>query len=94
MTTTPDPLWNIVRVNDPEPDEARRPQCRWRLYYLNAVTSLIDRIESEVQGQRIVAEISGWTDHSGEQIPTQITWTRQGQTLMQFSLVNFSLTET
>ena len=86
-------LWDIVRVNDPEPDETKRPQSRWRLYYLNAVTGLIDRIESEVGGQRIVAEISGWTDQNGEKVPTQITWTRQGQTVMQYSLTNFSHAE-
>lgn len=87
------PLWNIVRVNDPEPDETKRPQSFWRLYYVNTATGLIDRIESEVEGQRIVAVISGWTEHSGEKVPTQITWTRQGQTLLQYSLTNFSHAE-
>jgi len=87
------PLWNIVRVNDPEPDETKRAQSSWRLYYVNTATGLIDRIESEVEGQRIVAVISGWTEPSGEKVPTQITWTRQGQTLMQYSLTNFSHAE-
>lgn len=84
------PLWNIVRITDPEPDEAKRPQSRWRLYYLNVTTGLIDRIESEVAGQRMLATISSWTDLNGEKVPTQITWTRQGQTLMHYSLNNFS----
>jgi len=84
-----DPLWNIVRVNDPEPDESKRPQSRWRLYYVNVTTGLIDRIESEVQGQRISAEIS-WTDANGEKVPAQIVWRSQGQTLMTYSLANFS----
>lgn len=87
------PLWNIVRVNDPEPDEAKRPQSRWRLYYINVATGLIGRIESEVGGQRIVAAISGWTNQDGEKVPTEITWTGQGQTLMQYSLTNFSHAE-
>lgn len=87
------PLWNIIRVGDPEPDEAKRPESRWRLYYLNAVTGLIDRIESEAQGQRIVAELSAWTDQDGEKTPTQITWTHLGQTLMQYRLTNFSHAE-
>jgi hypothetical protein len=86
------PLWNIIRIGDPESDEAKRPESRWRLYYVNAVTGLIDRIESEAQGQRIVAEIS-WTDLDGEKIPTQIIWTSQGQTLMQYRLTNFSHSE-
>jgi len=84
------PLWNIIRVNDPDTEESRRPQSRWRLYYLNATTGLIDKIESEVQGQRIVAEISGWTEISGEKVPTQIRWVRHGQTLMEYRLVAFS----
>jgi hypothetical protein len=70
------PLWTIVRV--------------WRLYYINTATGLIDRIESEVEGQLIVAEISSWTEQDGEKLPAQIVWTRNGQTLMQYSLTNFS----
>jgi hypothetical protein len=87
------PLWNVIRIGDPEPDEAKRPESRWRLYYLNAVTGLIDRIESEAQGQQIVAELSSWTDLDGEKIPTQITWTHLDQTLMQYRLINFSHAE-
>ena len=87
------PLWNIVRVNDPDNNEVRQPQSRWRLFYINAVTGLIDRIESESQGQRIVTEISGWADVNGERIPSRITWTRQGQTLMQYRLMSFSVAE-
>lgn len=83
------PLWNIVRINDPEQDETKRPQSRWRLYYLNAVTGLIERIESEVQGQRISTQLT-WTEVEGEKVPAQITWTRQGQTLMQYRLTSFS----
>lgn len=84
------PLWNIVRVNDPDNDETRRPQSRWRLYYLNTSTGLVDRIESEVNSQRILAEVSGWSNANGERVPTEITWTRQGQTVMHFRLTNFS----
>lgn len=83
-------LWDIVRVNDPEPDETKQPQSRWRLYYINTATGLIDKIESEVGGKRIVAELSGWNDQNGEKVPTQIKWTQQGRTLMQYTLANFS----
>lgn len=76
------PLWNIVRVSDPE--------SRWRLYYINTTTGLIDRIESEVDGQRIVAEFSGWTNIAGEQVAGRIIWTSQGRTLMEYQLANFS----
>ena len=87
------PLWTIVRTDDPEQDEAKRPASRWRLYYLNTATGLIDRIESEVEGRRIVADISSWTENNGEKVPAQIVWTRDGQTLMQYSLTNFSHSE-
>jgi hypothetical protein len=84
------PLWTIVRVDDPQRDEAKTATSRWRLYYINSATGLIDRIESEVDGQRIVAEISSWTEQNGEKLPAQIVWTRDGQALMQYSLTNFS----
>jgi len=84
-------LWTIVRVDDPERDETKRPISPWRLYYLNTRTGLIDRIESEVRGQRIMAEISSWTDQGGEKLPAQIVWTAGRQELMRYSLTTFSL---
>lgn len=84
------PLWNVVRVDDPAPDPQKRPLSRWRLYYINTSTGLIDRIVGEVDGIRMVAEISGWSDAHGEKVPTEITWTRQGQTVMHYRLTNFS----
>jgi hypothetical protein len=84
------PLWDVVRVDDPERDEQKKLQSAWRLYYLNARTGLIDKIESEVAGQRIVAEVTGWTDQNGEAVPVQIVWKAANQTLMTYSLGNFS----
>ena len=86
------PLWNVIRVDDPQ-DETKRPLSRWRLYYFNVATGLIDRIVSEVQGQRITALLA-WTNVQGEKVPSQITWTRDGQTLMQYQLTNFSHADT
>jgi hypothetical protein len=86
------PLWNIVRVNDPQLDETKQPLSRWRLYYINTMTGLIDKIESEVVGQRIVAEIS-WTNLNGEKVPAQIIWTNEGRPLMQYSLTNLAIAE-
>jgi hypothetical protein len=82
-------LWNVVRVDDSETDETKRPQSRWRLYYVNAATGLIDRIVSDIQGQRIIAEFT-WAEILGEKVPAQITWTRQGQPLMQYELTSFA----
>jgi hypothetical protein len=84
------PLWNIIRTDDPTTDESKAPQSRWRLYYVNAVTGAIERIESEIAGNRIVAEFSGWAQQNGETFPTQITWKQKDQILMQYILNNFS----
>jgi hypothetical protein len=84
------PLWNIVRVDDPQRDEQKRAESPWRLYYINATTGLIDRVVCQLRGETIAAEISGWTDQNGEKVPSQITWTHQGQTVMQYRLTNFS----
>lgn len=87
------PLWTIVRVDDPEQDERKRALSPWRLYYLNAATGLIDRIEYEVEGQRVIAQISSWAEQNGEKVPAEIVWTRAGQTLMQYSLTSFTVSE-
>ncbi|MGH9905032.1 MAG: hypothetical protein ACRD8U_05530 [Pyrinomonadaceae bacterium] len=60
------PVWTIVRVDDPDRDEERRPQSRWRLYYINSSTQLIDKVVSEIQGQRVEANFSEWTELGGE----------------------------
>jgi hypothetical protein len=36
------PLWNIVRVNDPQRDEQKRALSPWRLYYINGSVAKID----------------------------------------------------
>ena len=84
------PLWDVVRIDDPEQDEQKRPLSRWRLYYLNSITGLIDQIVSEIQGKRIEANFSGWTEQASEKFPSTITWTSQGQRLMTFTLTNVS----
>jgi len=85
-------LWDIIRVDDPDQDEQRRAQSRWRLYYVNSNTGLVDKVVSEIQGERIEATFSGWRDQEGEKSPTHIVWTRQGETLMELYLLIFSFT--
>ncbi len=84
------PVWTVVRVDDPDRDEQRRPQSKWRLYYLNSSTNLIDKIVSEIQGQRVEANFSQWSEVGGEKVPARITWTSNGQTLMEFQLLSFT----
>jgi hypothetical protein len=85
-------LWDIVRVDDPDQDEQRRPQSRWRLYYINSQTGLVDKVVSELHGEKVEATFSDWRERAGEKFPTRIVWTRQGETLMALSLRNFSTT--
>jgi hypothetical protein len=84
------PLWTMVRVNDPQTVESIAPKSLWRLYYINSHTGLIDRIESDVDGQRIEASILQWTEQNGEKIPAHIRWTTNGQILMEYQLTSFS----
>ena len=81
------PTWDIVRVGEPASAHTLSP---WRLYYINSTTGLLDKVVSEIQGVQVVAELSGWTEVQGEKVPSHITWSRQGQVIMQFSLANFS----
>jgi hypothetical protein len=87
------PLWNIVRVDEPARDEQKRAGSLWRLYYINTITGLIDKIVSEIGGERVEAALSAWTEVNGEKIPSEVTWSNHGQTLMQFRLTNFSHAE-
>jgi len=87
------PVWTVVRVTDPDRDEQRKPESSWRLYYINATTGLIDKIVSEVGGERTEANLSGWSTSSGETLPSHIVWTRGGQTIMEFRLTNFVLSD-
>jgi hypothetical protein len=85
------PIWDVVRVDDPETDEQKRPFSTWRLYYINRTTGLIDKIVSEVLGERTEAQLSEWTERHGEKFPASITWSRGGQTLMTLNLLNVSV---
>jgi hypothetical protein len=87
------PIWTVVRISEPQPSETLTPTSRWRLYYINADTGLIDRIECEVDGQKIEADILKWSEHDGEQLPSHIRWTANGQTLMEYQLNAFSQNE-
>lgn len=84
------PLWTMVRIDDPQTTEGAAPKSPWRLYYINSHSGLIDRIESDVDGQRIAASILQWTEQNGEKVPSHIRWTTNGETLMEFQLTTFS----
>jgi hypothetical protein len=80
------PLWNVIRLGEPQAAGDNAPLSRWRTFHVNTTTGLIDRIISQEQGETIVAEISGWIDRLGEKVPTHIAWSKNGQTMMELSL--------
>jgi len=85
------PLWTVVRVEEPPSDEPNTQLVsRWRLFYLNSITGLIDKVVSEEQGQPIEASFSDWTEQSGENFPATITWTNHGKPVMALNLTNLS----
>jgi hypothetical protein len=84
------PLWTMVRVNDPQKVDSAAPKSAWRLFYINSISGLIDRVECEVDGQRIAACILQWTEQNCEKLPSHISWTTNGETFMEFQLTTFS----
>jgi len=80
------PLWRVVRITEPQ---ELTPNGRWRLYYINETTELIERVVSEVDGQTIEANIQ-WSQSNGEPFPSNIKWTRSGQKVMEFAVTSFS----
>ncbi len=82
------PTWYVVRVGEPEAAGPDSTLSKARAFHINTSTGLIDRCYSQEQGETIVAEFSGWADRLGEKVPTQITWNKNGQVIMQLSLVS------
>ena len=83
------PLWTMVRIDDPQTGASASPKSSWRIYYINSGSGVIDRVECEVEGQKVEASILQWTEQNGEKVPSQIRWTSNGQTLMEYQLTSF-----
>jgi hypothetical protein len=84
------PLWNVVQVEDPETDDARKLLSSLRLYYINVQTGLLDKIVTEFQGERIEANLLEWIEQTGEKFPSRIVWMRGEQMLMEFRVATFT----
>ena len=78
------PLWNLVRVDEPQQDESLRPQSTWRIYFINAETGIPERVEYQLNGQGIRVEFLEWSEQQGEKTPTYVRWTSAGQPLMEY----------
>ena len=86
------PVWDIVRVSDPEKDAQKKPLSSWRLYFINSKTGLIDKIACDLEGAPIETIFSEWTIVGGEKVPSRIIWKRGESTLMEFVLNTFTHT--
>jgi hypothetical protein len=84
------PLWNLVRVDEPQGDEKLQPLSTWRIYYINVQTGLPDRVEYQFNGKAITAEFLEWTDQQGEKAPARVRWSSDGQTVMEYRATNVS----
>ena len=85
------PLWDVVRVEEPHTEATRRPLSNSRQYYINVQTGLIDKIVSEVRGEKIEANVLQWVDQGGEKIPSHIVWKRGEETVQEFRLTSFAI---
>jgi len=79
------PVWDMVRLGEVG-DSPGRPQSEWRLYYVNSDTGLIDKVMSDENGQRVLAEFSGWAVQGTEKAPTHIAWNINNQVVMSLSV--------
>lgn len=82
------PLWNLVRVDEPQIEENRRPRGTWRIYYINTQSGLPDRVEYQLNGQVIRAEFMEWTEVNGEKVPSKTRWLSDGQPIMEYRFTN------
>jgi hypothetical protein len=80
------PAWDVIRIAEPEAADDKRPLSRWRLFYVNTVSGLIERIVSHEEGETVEAELSGWIDADGEKLPLRIVWKRNGKEVMVLNL--------
>lgn len=84
------PLWTMIRVDEPQQTENARSLSPWRIYYLNTRTGLPDRIEYRLDGQQIRAEFVSWADQNGEKTPAHVTWSNNGQVVMEYRIASIS----
>ena len=87
------PLWNLVRVDEPQVDETRKALSTWRIYYINVQSGLPDRVEYQLNGKEIRAEFFDWAEAQGEKAPSRIRWSSDGQTVMEYRATSVSLNQ-
>jgi hypothetical protein len=78
--------WDAVRVQEPDSADGRAPESRWRMYYINTGSGLIERIISGEQGDPVMAELLDWTKRDGDLVPGRIRWSRNKQVFMELAI--------
>ena len=84
------PLWNLVRVDEPQVDESRKALSTWRIYCINVQTGFPDCVEYQFNGKAIRAEFLEWIEQKGEKTPSRVRWSYDGQTVMEYCATNIS----
>lgn len=84
------PVWDVVRVTEPQDERLKQPLSRSRHYFINSWTGQLERIVSDEQGETIIAELSGWATQAGESAATRIVWTRNKQPVMELNVTSFA----
>jgi len=84
------PLWDLIRIAEPQRGNWNKPQSLWRVYYVNNFTGLIDRVFCDVDGENLTVDLSAWVDRGGELEPSLIRWSRGGNVVMQLNVINVS----
>ena len=87
------PLWNLVRVDEPQVEESRKALSTWRIYYINVQSGLPERVEYQLNAKEIRAEFLEWTEVEGEKTPARVRWSSGGQTLMEYRATSVSLNQ-
>jgi hypothetical protein len=82
------PIWDLVRISEPQKVTGTKPESLWRIFYINSSTGLIDRVIYQDEGEEIRVEFSGWTSRGGELAPALMRWVRGGAVVMELSLSN------
>lgn len=79
------PIWDVIQVNEP-PGLATKPESPSRLYYINNATGLLDKTVAKDQSGIVQTTFSDWVNQDGDLLPKRLTWSRNGQVLMELVL--------
>jgi hypothetical protein len=80
------PIYDVVRVGEPQTGTYATPLSPWRAYFINSATGFTDKVVSQEGNDSVTAVMSGWTAQGTERVPSKVSWTINGQVVMEFAL--------